>query len=85
MKSSRPYLEIYVIFLKTIVPKSNVDDWGKLRRMLRFVCCTIKGKRAFVATNLDKICIWVYLSYAVHTDMKIHTEGVMSIGLGVTH
>ena len=54
-------------------------------RILRFVQCNLKGKRAFGAVNLDKIFTWADASYAVHHDMKSHTGGAISMVLGVTH
>ena len=52
---------------------------------MRFVHCTLKEKTCFGAMSLDKIFTWVEESYAVHHEMKSHTGGVMSMGLGVTH
>ena len=42
VKSSRPDLDTYVSFLTTRVSKSEVEDWGNLRRVLSFVHCTLK-------------------------------------------
>ena len=42
MKGSRPDLETAVSFLTFIVSNSYVDYWGKLKRMMRFVHCTLK-------------------------------------------
>ena len=69
----------------TRVSKSDVDYWGKLIMILRFVHCTLKEKIFFGATNLDKIFTWVDSSYSVHHYMKGQTEGLMSMGLGVIH
>ena len=55
IKKSRPDLETSVSSLMTIVSNINVDDWGKMKRILRFVNCTLKSKRVFGATNLDEI------------------------------
>ena len=35
--------------------------------------------------KLDEIFTWVDASYELHHDMKSQTEGVMYMGLGVTH
>ena len=70
MKRPRPDLETVVDFLTTRASKSDVDDWEKLRRVLRFVHCTLEGKRAFGATNLNEIFTWVDASYAIHNDMQ---------------
>ena len=44
MKRSRPDLETVVSFLKTRVSKSDVEDWRKLRGILRFIHCNLKEK-----------------------------------------
>ena len=44
MKRSRTDLETAVVFLMTRVSKSDIDDWGELRSILRFVHCTLKEK-----------------------------------------
>ena len=52
--------------------------------MLRFVDCALRDF-IFGATNLHEIFIWLDASYSLHHDMKSHTGGVMSMGLGVTY
>ena len=42
MKRSRPDLDTDVSFLTLRVSKSDVDNRGKLRRILKFVHCTLK-------------------------------------------
>ena len=48
MKRSRPYLETAVSFLTNIFPKSDINDWGKLRRILRFFTVPSKKKGLLV-------------------------------------
>ena len=55
-----------------------------MRRILRFVHCTLKEKRCFIATNLDEIFTWVDASYAVRHGINSQNEGVMSMGLVVS-
>ena len=85
MKMPRPYLDTAMSFLINRVSKSNVGDGGKSRRIIRFVHCILKEKSSFGATNINEIFTWVDASYAVHYDMRSHTGGAMSMGLGVTH
>ena len=85
MNRSRPDLETAVGFLTTRVSKSDVDDWEKLRKILKFVYFTLKEKRCFGETSLDKIFTWVDSSYALHHDLKSQTRGVISMAFGVTH
>ena len=44
VKRSRPDLDTAVVFFITKVSNSGVDDWGKLRRILRFNHCTLREK-----------------------------------------
>ena len=41
--------------------------------------------RIIGANSLSIIQSWAYAAYAVHEDMKSHTDGVASFGHGVTH
>ena len=77
-KRSRPDLDTAVVFLTTRLSKSDVDEWKKLRRIFRFVHCTLKEKRSFGATSIDKIFKCVDESYTVHHEMKIQTGGVIT-------
>ena len=38
-----------------------------------------------LTSGMDKIETWVDVSYGVHTDMRGHTGGVISLGKGVVH
>ena len=44
MKGFEPDLDTAMIFFTTILSKINVDDWGKLRSIHRFVNCIFKEK-----------------------------------------
>ena len=85
IKRSINNLETAIGFLTTRVLKSDVDNWGKLRRILRFVHSTLKEKICYIAASLDEIFTWVDESYAVNHDMKSQNGGVISMGIGVTH
>ena len=65
--------------------KSDTQDWGKLRRVNGFLKVTIDDCRVIGATTLTEIFTFVDLAYAVHPDMKSHTGGLMSFGLGTIH
>ena len=47
MKRSRPDLDTSMDFLTTRVLKSDVDDWGKLRKILRGGSLHPQGKNIF--------------------------------------
>ena len=46
---------------------------------------TINDVRILGADDLGKLFTWIDAAYAVHPNMRIHTGGVMSMGLGVVH
>ena len=85
MKRTRPDLEPTVAFLSTRVSCSTVDDWNKLKRLLQFVKGTINDKRIIGANGLNDLLTWVDAAYAVHPNMRSHTGGCMSFGLGTLH
>ena len=70
-------------YLCTRVSVATTDDWGKLRRLLNFLQCTIDDERIMSATTLKTLFTWVDASYGVHPDMRSHTGGTMSLGRGV--
>ena len=85
MKRSRPDIETVISFLCTRVSCSDTDDWKKLRRLLQFLSQTIDDERVMGADSLHHLNTFVDGSYAIHPDMKSHTGGAMSFGIGVVH
>ena len=45
----------------------------------------INDVRVVGATSLADILTWIDAAYAVHTDMKNHTDGIMSMGIRALH
>lgn len=43
---------------------------------------SINKFRVFGADDIMKLLTWVDASYIVHRDMKSHTQGVISFGIG---
>ena len=62
-----------------------MDDWNKLKRLLQFIKGTINDKRIIGAYGLNDLLTWVDAAYAVHPNMRSHTGGCMSFGLGTLH
>ena len=85
MKRARPDLETAISYLCTRVAKCDTDDWGKLRRVIAYIQCTLDDIRVIGATDLKSIYTWIDAAYAVNPDMKSQTGGTMSLGLGVLH
>jgi len=71
-----------VAFLCTRVTKSTKQDQMKLKRVLEYVKGSIDLVYMLGAESLNRVQTWVDASYAVHPDMKSHTGGVTSFGLG---
>ena len=60
------------------------DDWKKLKRVLAYLKETINDYRilGINRNNVLDMITWVDASYAVHEDMKSHTGGTTSLGVG---
>jgi hypothetical protein len=84
-KRTRPDLQTPVSFLATRVKSTDVDDWKKLGRCLRFLCDTKSNPHVLEANGTGIIRWWVDASFAVHPDMKSHTGAVMSMGKGCVY
>ena len=81
-KRGRPNIQIAVAFLCTQVQKSQQDDKDKLRSMIHYLRSTSDLTLKLWDDNLNTMKWWVDAAFAVHDDMKSHTGGAMSMGLG---
>jgi hypothetical protein len=84
-KRARPDIETAVAFLCTRVSKSDVDDWKKLKRVLRYLYGTIDMVRIVGGKDLLTLHTWIDAAYAVHENMRSQTGGCMSFGHGIIH
>ena len=80
---SRPDIMTTIAFLCTRVSKSTVQDWEKLKRLMGYLRHTIDEELTLGADRLDSIGSFVYVSFAVHEDMRSHTGGGISFGRGI--
>ena len=75
-------IQTAVAFLTTRVKRPDEDDWGKLKRVLKY----LKGTRHMrLRLSIDKLGVihwWVDASYNVHDDCKGQTGAMMSLGRG---
>jgi len=85
MKRGRPDIETTIAFLCTRVKGPTCQDWCKLRRLIHFLHDTIDDIRTIRADNLMTLFTWVDAAYDVHDNMRSHTGGAISMGLGVLH
>ena len=70
-------------FLCTRVKESDEDDWKKLIRLIRYLRLTKNLYLTLEATNLSIVRWWADAAFAVHSDMKSHTVGAMTLGKGM--
>jgi hypothetical protein len=79
----RPDLQTAVSFLFKRTSAPDEDDYKKLTRAMRYLQGTKGLKLVLSADGSGTIWWWwVEASYGVHTDMKSHTGGTMSMGKG---
>ena len=79
---ARPDIQTLVSFLCTRCKEPDEDDWGKLKRVLKYLYGTIHTKLCLLVDNLQTLKWWVDASYVVHWDSRSHTGMVMYMGLG---
>ena len=60
-----------------------IEDWRNLKRVLCFMNHTIDDKRITGTNNLHKIQYYDGSSHTVHMNMRGHTGGVSTFGIGV--
>lgn len=85
MKRARPDIEVPIAYLCTRVGAPNEDDWKKLKRVLIWIQCTIEETRFMGISDLGILFNWIDASYGVHPNMRSHTGGAMSMGIGLLH
>ena len=81
-KRARPDIQPAVAGLCTRVQEPNEKDWNKLMRMMKYLNRTKNMVRIISADNLTVLKWFVDASFAVHSDFKSHTGGVMIMGKG---
>jgi len=79
---ARRDIQTAVVFLTTRVKAPDEDDWGKLKRLLRYLKGTRGLKLILTADDMSVVKWWIDASYAQHFDSKGHTGGMMSLGKG---
>ena len=79
---ARPDIQTAVAFLTKRVKQPDKDDWGKLKRVLKYLKGTWHLKLKLTAENMSTIRWWVDAAYGVHMDCKGHTGMMMMLGKG---
>jgi hypothetical protein len=78
----RPNVLEAVLFLTSRVHQSNVDDYKKLARVMKYLQSTMSLVLRLSRNGDGILHWWVDASYAVHPNMKGHTGGTMLMGKG---
>ena len=81
-KRARRDIQNAVAFLSTRVKNPDEDDWGKLKRLLRYLYGTLHLKLTLEISDTSVIKWWVDASHRVHDDCKGHSGAMMSWGKG---
>jgi hypothetical protein len=79
---SRKDIQTTIALLTTRVRNPDEDDWGKLRRLMRYIKGIINLPLILRADNLNLIKWWVDASFTTHNDCRGHTGGTLSLGNG---
>ena len=67
-------------FLTTRVKKPDQDNWGKLKRVLKYLNGTKHMKLKLAIGHLSIIKWWIDASYNVHWDARGHNGAMMTMG-----
>jgi hypothetical protein len=82
-KRGRLDIQNAIGFLTTRVSRPDEDDWNKLKRVLQYLRGTLDDKLVLGAVDIGKMKSFVDASFAVHPDMRSHTGGGISWGIGI--
>jgi len=72
-----------VAFLTTRVSNPDEDDWKKMKRLLQYLRGTLDDKLVLGGEDIGRMSSFMDAAFAVHPDMKSHTGGGISWGIGI--
>ena len=81
-KRARPDTCTSVAFLTTRVREPNLEDWNKLSHMMRYIRVTRRLPLILSADGTHILKWWVDAEFAVHSNMRGHSRGGLSLGRG---
>ena len=81
-KRVRPDILLTVNFLASRAREPTEQDWAKLARLLQYINATSEMGMVLEATKSIQLLAYVDASFAVHSDFKSHTGGILSLGAG---
>ena len=79
---ARPDIQTAIAFLTKRVRQPDEDDWGKLKRVLKYIRATLYLKLTLTVDNLNTVRWYVDAAYGVHMDSKGHTGMMMTLVRG---
>ena len=75
-------IQTAISFLTTRVKAPEEDDWGKLRRVLKYLHGTVYLPLTMDASEMRLVKWWVDAAFALHPDYRSHSGAVLSLGKG---
>ena len=81
-KRARPDTGLAISFLMTRTKEPDQDDWSKLAHLMKYVRGTRELPLVIGAKGSGMLKWWIDGSYAVHPNMRGHTGGGLSMGIG---
>jgi hypothetical protein len=81
-KRARPDTCTAIAFLTTRVREPDTDDWAKLTHLIKYIRGTRSMPLILGADGTGAFGWWVDAAFAVHPNMRGHTGGGLSMGLG---
>ena len=81
-KRARPDTALAIAFLTTRVREPDEDDWRKLGHLIVYLRSTRELPLVLGAKNTGVLHWYVDASFATHPDMKGHTGGALTMGIG---
>jgi len=82
VKRARPDASVPIAFLTTRVRSPDIDDWRKLEHLMEYLRSTV-DMPLILGANAGGISNWyVDASFAVHSNLRGHTGGGLTMGRG---
>ena len=81
-KRARPDTALAIAFLTTRVRGPDEDDWRKLEHLIEYLQSSRELPLILGATKTGVLHWYVDASFATHQDMRGHTGGALTMGIG---
>ncbi len=81
-KQARPDIAVSIAFLTTQVRCPDMQDWVKLHHLVAYLRSTVALPLILGATSGGVLNWYVGAAFAVHPNMRGHSGGVLTLGLG---